>query len=131
MACRSSVVERIGGVGKFNEVDSYFSSFMVLRPRQNNGWRIATVFCTYSYAALAVERFAKAKSTQQHRNQNQPPAAEPIYAPANTATEEPIEPQPHHRLLIITMPPKVRVKIPIHVLVYSLGFFPAAAYGEI
>jgi len=54
-----------------------------------------------------------------------------LYAPANTATEEPIEPQPHHRLLIITMPPKVRVKIPIHVLVYSLGFFPAAAYGEI
>ena len=28
------------------------------------------------------------------------------------------------------MPPKVRVKIPVHVLVYSIGFFPAAAYGE-
>ncbi|KAL7498249.1 hypothetical protein ACHAWT_006181 [Skeletonema menzelii] len=27
------------------------------------------------------------------------------------------------------MPPKVRVKIPVHVLVYSLGFFPAAAYA--
>lgn len=27
------------------------------------------------------------------------------------------------------MPPKVRVKIPIHVLVYSIGFFPAAAYA--
>jgi hypothetical protein len=28
------------------------------------------------------------------------------------------------------MPPKVRVKIPVHVFVYSLGFIPAAAYGE-
>jgi hypothetical protein len=30
----------------------------------------------------------------------------------------------------IIMPPKVRVKIPVHVLVYSIGFMPAAAYGE-
>ncbi|KAL7444262.1 hypothetical protein ACHAXM_009374 [Skeletonema potamos] len=27
------------------------------------------------------------------------------------------------------MPPKVRVKIPVHVFVYSLGFIPAAAYA--
>ncbi|KAL7450116.1 hypothetical protein ACHAWC_002093 [Mediolabrus comicus] len=27
------------------------------------------------------------------------------------------------------MPPKVRVKIPVHVLVYSIGFMPAAAYA--
>ena len=91
-----------------------------------NGWRIATVFCTYSYAAPAVERQICKMKIQNPLSNIETKDNHPFQS-----IEEAIGPRLHHRLLIITMPPKVRVKIPIHVLVYSLGFFPAAAYGEI
>ena len=112
------------GVGKFNEVD--FSFFMVHVGKCKMGGALAP-FSILIPTQLRVERLQNAKSTQQHRNQNQPHPADLSRNSNRRTNRTPL----HQHLLIITMPPKVRVKIPIHVLVYSLGFFPAAAYGEI